>query len=92
MNTVVRCSRGHQWEVRPPGGDTPPQLVCPVCGARVEGLVEQGTLTEVVNEPTANTRLAMACRVRVPGRARLEGAKVMRACPMLGVERGNMPE
>ena len=52
MNTVVRCSRGHQWEVRSPGGDEPPQLACPVCGARVEGLVEKGTLTEVVNEPT----------------------------------------
>src|SRR5207245_9181995 len=52
MNTVVRCSRGHRWEVKPPRGQETPQMVCPVCGAPVEGLVEENTLTEVVNTPT----------------------------------------
>ena len=33
MNTVVRCSRGHRWEVKSPRQEETPQLICPVCGA-----------------------------------------------------------
>src|SRR5436189_6474922 len=41
MHTLVSCPHGHQWQVRKEQVGLSPQLVCPVCGSSVEGLVDE---------------------------------------------------
>jgi eukaryotic-like serine/threonine-protein kinase len=43
MSTLVTCPQGHRWEVGVEGADSRPQVVCPVCGAAPEGLVDEST-------------------------------------------------
>jgi len=43
MGTFVKCRRDHRWEVGVQGAEAKPQVVCPVCGAPPEGLIDRGT-------------------------------------------------
>ncbi len=47
MATLVICPQGHRWEVGVNGADPPPRLICPICGAAPEGLVDAGTDTAI---------------------------------------------
>jgi serine/threonine-protein kinase len=69
MNTVVRCPQGHQWAVHPEGGDQQPRASCPVCGARVEGLVDSAIDTLVVNRGSGEPALPQAMLTNSPPEA-----------------------
>jgi serine/threonine-protein kinase len=52
MATRVRCPQGHQWDVPVRETDAAPEVTCPVCGAAVEGLVDQESSTVLAGERT----------------------------------------
>jgi hypothetical protein len=52
MATLVTCPQGHRWEVGVRGAVPGPRLVCPVCGAAPEGLVDHSTVLPIMAELT----------------------------------------